>query len=208
MAKTKDPFEELKKTSYPLYIAPKPYSFDLNQDVIDLIREEFNADVVSDKLAEAIKGKPKGEIEKTGSDLFTELGEKWMRKSIQLGEEYSDRTIEVVLESVDRQGNQFMLFPHVPQRFVEIAYLGIQEFLKVPITLNNLETLSYRIPQCALFNKIKEKSGEEVANLMTCKNYCRTALDTLRKHLEMDLLIDQLASTEKDGFCEFSIRKL
>lgn len=207
MAK-KDPFKELKEASYPVFIAPKPYSFDMNQDIIDMIREEFNAEAVASKLAEAIKGKPKGEIEKAGGDLFRELGEKWMQKTIQLGEEYSDRTIEVVLESVDRQGNQFMVFPHVLQRFVEIACLGTQEFLKVPITLNNLEVLSYRIPQCALFGQIKEKSGEEVANLMTCKNCCLTALETLRKHVEVDLLIDQLASTATDGFCEFSMKKL
>jgi len=203
-----DPFKELKEAPYPLFVAPRPYSFDLNQDMINMIREEFNAEAVASKLAEAIKGKAKGEIEKAGNDLFTELGEKWMQKTIQLGEEYSDRTIEMVMESVDRQGNQFLIFPHVLQRFVEIAYLSTQEFLKTPITLNNLEELEYRIPQCALFSKIKEKCGDEVANLMTCKNYCLTALDTSRKHVDMDLLIDQSASTAKDGYCEFSMRKL
>ena len=204
----KDYFAELKKAPYPLFTAPKPYSFDLNQDMVDLIRSEFSADIVSSKLAEAIKGKQAGEIENIGSALFEELGESLMRKTIQLGQEYSDRTIEVVMESVDRQGNQFMLFPHLPQRYVEIAYLSTQEFLKVPITLNNLEDLEYRIPQCALFGKIKEKCGDEVANLMTCKNYCLNALETMRKDLKMDLVINMAKSTAKDGYCEFSMRKL
>lgn len=204
----KDYFAELKKAPYPLFTAPKPYSFDLNQDMVDLIRSEFSADIVSSKLAEAIKGKQAGEIENIGSALFEELGESLMRKTIQLGQEYSDRTIEVVMESVDRQGNQFMLFPHLPQRYVEIAYLGTQEFLKVPITLNNLEVLEYRIPQCALFGKIKEKCGDEAANLMTCKNYCLNALETIRKDLEMDLVINMAKSTAKDGYCEFSMRKI
>ena len=204
----KDYFAELKKAPYPLFTAPKPYSFDINQDMVDLLRGEYNADVVSSKLAEAIKGKPAGEIENIGSALFEELGESLMRKTIQLSEEYSDRTIEVVMESVDRQGNQFMLFPHLLQRYVEIAYLGTQEFLKVPITLNNLEVLEYRIPQCALFGKIKEKCGDEVANLMTCKNYCLNALETMRKDLKMDLVINMAKSTAKDGYCEFSMRKL
>lgn len=204
----KEYFKKLKEAPYPLYIAPKPYSFDLNEDMIKMLRGEFNADVVSDKLAKAIKGKAKGEIEKAGGDFFTDLGEKWMKRTIQLGEEYSDRTIEMVLESVDHQGNQYMIFPHVMQRFVEIAYLSTQEFLKVPITLNNKDALQYRIPRCALFGKIKEKCGEEVANLMTCKNCCLTALATAQKHTEIDMLIEQLASTAKDGFCEFSMKKL
>ncbi len=204
----KDYFAELKKAPYPLFAAPKPYSFDLNQDMVNLIREEFGAEVVAGKLAEAIKGKAKGEVEKVASALFEELGESWMRRTMQLGEEYSDRTIEMVKESVDREGTQFMLWPHVPQRFVEIAYLSTQEFLKVPITLNSMEALEYRIPQCALFNKIKEKSGDAVANRMTCKNYCLKALETLRRDLELDAVTDMAKSTAKDGYCEFSMKKI
>jgi len=209
MAETKkDPFAELKKTPYSVFVAPRPYSFDLNEDMIDMLRSEFNADVVSSRLADAIKGKTKADIPAIGSALFKELGEAWMRRTIQLGEEYSDRTIEMVLESVDRQGNQFMVWPHVPQRFIEIAYLGTQNFLKVPITLNNMEVLEYRIPQCALFAAIKEKCGDDVAGMMTCKDYCLTALDTLRRHQEMEAIIDMAKETAKDGYCEFSMRKI
>ena len=204
----KDPFKELKEAPYDLFVAPRPYSFDMNEDMVKLLREEFNADVVSSKLAEAIKGKVKGEVEKVGNALFEELGEALMRRTMQVGEEYSDRTIEVVKESVDRQGNQFLFWPHVPQRFVEIANLGTQEFLKVPITLNNQWDFAYRIPQCALFGKIKEKSGDEVANLMTCKNYCLSALGTLRKDLEIDVVTSMRAETAKDGYCDFSMHKL
>jgi len=204
----KDYFTELKKQPYPLFVAPKPYSFDLNEDIVKLLREEYDAGIVSSKLAEAIKGKAKGEIEKIGGALFEELGESLMRRTIQLCEEYSDRTIEVVRETVDRQGNQFLLFPHLPQRYVEVAYLGTQEFLKVPITLNNMEVLEYRIPQCALFKQLKEKCGDEVVNLMTCKNYCLNALETVRNDLEMDVIISMAKSTAKDDYCEFSMKKI
>ena len=207
-AKAKDPFKEMKEAPYPLFTAPKPYSFDLNEDMVKMIREEFNADIVSDKLADAIKGKAKEEVEKAGSALFEELGAALMRRTMQLGDEYSDRTIEVVKESVDRQGNQFMIWPHVPQRFIEIANLGTQEFLKVAITLNNQWDMAYRIPQCALYAKITEKSGDEVAKMMTCKNYCLNALGTLRKDLEMDAVINMVAETPKDGYCEFLMHKL
>jgi hypothetical protein len=207
-AKTKDYFKELKKAPYPLFTAPKPYSFDLNEDMVDMLRTEFEAEVVADKLAAAIKGKSKADVEKAARVFFTDHGKAWMQKTIQLGEEYSDRTIEVILESVDRQGNQFMLWPHVPQRFVEIAYLGTQNFLKVPIILNNMEVLAYRIPQCALYAAIGEKCGKNVAKMMTCSEYCMTALDTVRKHVEMEMLNEQVASTAKDGYCEFYMRKL
>jgi len=203
-----DYFKELKQTPYPAYVAPKPYSFDLNMDMVDMLRDEFNAEAVATKFAEAIKGKSKADIEEAGNAFFKDLGVKWMQKTIQLADEYPDRTIEMVLETVDRNGEQFMYFPHVPQRYVEVAYLSTQEFLKVPITLNNMDELAYRIPKCALFSKIKEKCGDEVANLMTCQNCCLSALETIRKDLELDVVNDMVASTAKDGYCEFSMRKL
>ena len=201
---TVDPFKEMREQPYDLFKAPQPYSFDLNEDMVKMIREEFNADVVYGKLADALGGTAGDEAEKQ----FTELGKQWMSKTIQLGEEYLDRTIEVVMEAVDRNGEQFMIFPHVPQRFIEIAYLSTQEFMKVPMVLNNMTDLAYRIPQCALFRKIKENSGEEAANLMTCKNYCLAALDTVQNHVSLDVLIDQQASTATDGYCQFSMKKL
>ncbi len=203
-----DYFAELKKQPYPVFIAPKPYSFDMNEDMVQMIRKDFDPDKVANALAAAIQGKSKADARKAGEAFFKDMGEKWMRKSIQLGDEYSDRTIEMVLETVDRQGKQFLIFPHVLQRYVEIAYLATQDFLKVPITLNNMDELSYRIPKCALYKKIGEKAGEDFAKLMTCKDYCLSALATAQKQTNIDILVDQPATTVKEGFCEFSMRKM
>lgn len=204
----KDPFKDLKEAPYSVFVAPIPYSFDLNVDMINLIRQEFNAEGVASKFAEVISGKEKDEVERIGKEIFEDYGQNWMKRTIQLGEEYSDRTIEVVQESVDGSGNQFLLFPHVPQRFVEIAYLSTQQFLKLPVTLNNQYELAYRVPQCLLFNAIKEKCGAEVANLMTCRNACLKALETLHQDLELNAVIDMAAATAKDGYCEFYMKKL
>jgi len=205
---TQDPFKELREAPYSVFVAPRPYSFDLNEDMLKLIRDEFNAEGIASKLADGIQGKAKGDIEKIAKDIFEEYGQNWMKRVMQLGEEYSDRTIEMVLEAVDHDGNQFLIFPHVPQRFVEIAYLATQQFLKLPVTLNNQYAFAYRVPQCLLFNTIKEKCGDEVANLMTCKNGCLKALDTIGKDMELAVAIDLVASTARDGYCEFSMKKL
>jgi hypothetical protein len=203
-----DPFKELKEAPYDLFIAPKPYSYDLNEDMIKLIREEFGAEGIVSKFADAVKGKVAGDVERIGKEIFEDYGEKWMKRTMQLGDEYSDRTIEVLKETVDRGGNQFLFFPHVPQRFVEIAYLSTQQLLKMPITLNNANELAYRLPQCQLFNTIKEQCGDTIANLMTCRNACLKALETLRTDLDLGAVITMVASTAKDGYCEFAMRKL
>jgi hypothetical protein len=203
-----DALEALKKAPYPLFIAPQPYSFDLNEDMVNMLRKEFGADIIAAKFCEAVAGKMPAEIEKVGKKLFEDYGQKWMKRTMQLSDEYPDRTIEMVMESVDRSGKQFLIWPHVPQRYVEIAYLSTQQFLKLPVTLNNAQELAYRVPQCLLFNTVKGKCGADVANMMTCKNACLKALETIAKEMEMELLITMPASTAKDGFCEFSMKKL
>jgi len=176
--------------------------------MLKIIRAEFGAEGIATKLAEATKGKAKGEIEKIGKEIFEEYGQNWMKRVIQLGEEYQDRTIEVVMETVDHEGNQFLVFPHVPQRLVEVAYLATQQALKLPIVLNNQYEFAYRVPQCYTFNQIKEKCGDEVANLMTCQNGCLKALDTITKDIDLDAVITMVKATAKDGYCEFSMKKL
>lgn len=203
-----DYFAELKKQPYPLYKAPKPYSFDLNEDMIGMLRKEFNAEKVAGEMMEAIAGKSKEGAVKAAEIFFKQMGQKWMERTIQLADQYSDRTIEMVLESVDRQGRQFLVFPHVLQRYVEIANLATQEFLKVPIVLNNKDELGYRIPKCALYAKITEKAGEDFARAMTCKNYCLTALDIAQKKIDIDTMLSTTAETAKDKFCEFIMKKL
>ena len=42
----------------------KSYSFDLHEDMVKLLREEFDVQKVVSKFAEAISGKKKGEIER------------------------------------------------------------------------------------------------------------------------------------------------
>jgi hypothetical protein len=203
-----DPFEALKKAPYPLFTAPPAYSFDLNEDMVNMLRKEFGADIIAAKFCEAVSGKAPSEIEKIGKKLFEDYGQKWMKRTMQISDEYPDRTIEMVMETVDRNGKQFLIWPHVPQRYVEVAYLSTQQFLKLPVTLNNAQELAYRVPQCLVFNTIKGKCGAEVANMMTCKNACLKALETIAKDMEMELLITMPAATAKDGFCEFSMKKL
>jgi len=203
-----DYFVELKKQPYPLFVAPKPYSFDLNEDMVQMLKKDFSADIVIDGLMAAIAGK-KGEAEvKAAESFFKDMGEKWMRKTIQISDEYPDRTIEMVMETVDRHGKQFLIFPHLHQRYVEVAYLALQDFLKVPITLNSAVELAYRIPRCTVYGKIKEKAGEDFAKKMTCGQLCMAGLATIQKQINVDVITQQLAKTTAEGFCEFSMRKL
>lgn len=206
VAKVANLEEQAKESPYPRFVAPAPYSFDLNNDMLNLLRQEFGPQKIVDKFAQAVAGKEGAQIEDRAKEVFGEYGKEWMGKVLQLGEEYPDRTYEVLREAIDLTEELF--FPHVPQRFLEIAYLSTQQFLQLPVSENFRHRLVYQVPDCGIFNLLKEKCGSEIAGLMPCKYACLRALETLRQGLELDAIIDMTASTAKLGFCEFSVKKI
>ena len=80
---------------------PKLYSYELNKEMMEQLAEEFDAETVASDFAKAVEGKSGDEAEAAAESFFTDFGTRWIRKSHKLGEEYPDRTYEVLLETVD-----------------------------------------------------------------------------------------------------------
>lgn len=184
----------------------KAYSFDLHEDMVKLLRQEFDVQQVVSKFAEAISGKKKEEIEGIGKEIFEQYGREWMKRAHQLGDEYPDRTYEVLLAAADR--TNYLFFPHVAQRFIEIAYLSTQDIRTLPILECYAHCLAYRMVDCLTFKTLKEKCGDEVANLMPCRHACLTACQTVLQDLNIDATVNMEASMVKDGYCQFALRRV
>ena len=200
-----DTVEAAQKSDYDLWVAPRPFSFELNTDMLDLLREEFDPPQIVARFANAIKGKDKKEVATIAGEMFGEYGKNWMKKVRQLGEEYSDRTYEVMMGMIDEVGELF--FPLVPQRFIEIAYLSTQEFLKLTVLENWIERLIYQVPNCYMYRQLQEQCGEDIAMTMPCKDACLNGLDTLCRDFDLDVTIGMDSETAKDGVCQFRITR-
>jgi hypothetical protein len=198
--------EEAKKTPYELYIAPRPFSFELDTEMIGLLRKEFDPSVIIEKFASEISGKKSGEIDIIAKRVFGNYGEDWMRKTLQLGEEYPDRTYEMLKEAVDKTGE--MKFPLVLQRFIEIAYLSTQQFRILPIVENWTRRLVYRVKDCYTFKSQVEKCGQETANLLPCRYACLAACKTALEGLGLDATVEMEATMVKNGYCQFALNRV
>jgi hypothetical protein len=194
---------EAKKTPYQPFTAPRPYSFELNMDMLELIRKEFDPVLVVSEFAKSLAAKGDQKSGLLAERVFEKYGEDWMRKAIQLGEEYPDRTYEMLKDAADQTGELF--FPLVLQRFIEIAYLGTQQFRKLSIIENWSQRLVYDVTDCYTFKTLKEKCGVEVANRWPCQHACLTALRTAGKELNLDFVVEMEATMVKDGHCQFAI---
>lgn len=198
--------EAARKTPYELYIAPRPFSFELDMTMIGLLRSEFDPAIVVDKFAAATNGKKANEIDSIAQKVFGQYGTDWMRKTLQLGEEYPDRTYEILKEAVDRTGE--MKFPLILQRFIEIAYLSTQRFRVLPIVENWQKRLVYAVKDCYVFKLEQEKCDKDVTEQLPCRYACLAACGTALKGLGLDASIDMEALMPKDGRCQFALNKI
>lgn len=185
----------------------KRYSFELHPEMLKRLGDEFNAEQVAARFVEAVRGKTSEEIEAVGREFFEAHGREWMEKTYQLGEEFPDRTYEVLLEAVDRTGG-YLKFALVPQRFIEIAYLSTQEFSVLPIIENNHNRLIYRLNQCRLYNHIREKCGEETARRLVCRHGCLEACRTIHRILNLEARIRMTAALPEQGYCQFEAARV
>jgi hypothetical protein len=190
----------------PIY-EPKPYSFELTEDWLNIMAREFNMTQAATDFARKISGKSRKEVEAIGKEFFERYGINLMRRSLQLGEEYLDRTYEILRAACDKTGG-YLKWPLVPQRFIEAAVLSTQDIPSVPVTLNNHDCFQFRVENCAMYSALKEKCGTEVASLLLCRSGCLAMIETAFSDLGLGANVKMTASVTRDKYCEFTTTRV
>jgi len=176
-------------------------SFDIDQRILDAISQQFDVNKLIDNFAKNIENRKKEEFEAVAKKVFGEYGQKLMAKAIELGEKHSDRTYEVIKEVAEKTG--VGPFPHMCQRFLEIFNMGTQR-KALTLVVSNASQLTHRVGPCVFFDAVKEKCGEDVANLLTCKHIDLSALNILYSNLNLSLDVRMEASIPSEGYCQFT----
>jgi hypothetical protein len=176
------------------------YCFDLDEELIKDLSEEFNPL----NFVKALE-LPNSEDSEAMSTSFKNYGRDLARRSILKGEKKLDRTYEVIKQAIEKTGE--LKFPLVPQRFIEIAYLSTQPFKRLWVTSNSAKVFSYRLKECNIYQAIRQKYGEEVANKMVCQSACFAMLDEIFLHFGFDIQSSLETSMANAGSCQFRIEK-
>jgi len=186
----------------------KALSFDLDEGMLGTLRQDFDIDKLTTTFAEAIAGKSSKEIEDIGKKLFSEYGQKWIKRARQLRDEFPDRTYEAIIKAIE-DTNGYYKFSLLPQSILEVAYLGAFDLQKLHIVENNHERFIYMLEpdECPMYDILIKKCSKEVVGLLPCKHACLTLLETLHRDLELDAIVSMEATMPKDGYCRFVARR-
>ncbi len=176
------------------------YSWDLAEEMVQQLEQEFGPDILRAELEKALEG---GAAE--AESFFSDFGRRWMERTLELGEQHTDRTYEVLKQEAKRIKE--LQFPFLSQRFIEIAYLSTQPIYTVPIVENGAQGLTFKMPFCGYFKAIQESKGDEFANQLHCKGACEAACEVAFKHFGFDVGVTMGATMPADEYCQFSIRR-
>ena len=176
-------------------------SFDVDQRILDTILQEFDVNELIDSFAKNIEKKKTEEIENIAKEMFGEYGRNLMSNTIELGKKYSDKTYEVIKEVAEKTG--VGPFPHVCQRFLEIFNMGTQ-CKALTVVVSNTSQLTHSVSPCVFLNLIKEKCGEDVAKLLTCKHIDLSAFEALYNNLNLSIGVRMETSIPSEGYCQFT----
>lgn len=175
-------------------------SYDLDEGMLDQLAAEFDYRKLVERYRAAL-GAGGRDPEDVAAEVFGEFGQGWMERSLELGEERPDRTYELIKQAAQETGTY--LFPHVAQRFLEIACLGLLPIAEVDIVQNNAKALAHRVEECAVYNAIREQCGEGAARRMGCRHLCLEGLRILYEKLKLKVSVDHKTTMAQDGHCLF-----
>lgn len=136
---------------------------------------------------------------------FSEFGRALARSVRKIGEEHKDQTFLKLLEVASKTGRG--LFPHAPQRLLEIAYLATQPIEALGIVEASPQRLVYQLERCSVFEGLKAKCGESAAVRMVCRDLCLALCETLNREGDLGAEVNMEASMAKDGLCRFALSR-
>ena len=186
----------------PIYEA-RPYSFELNEDWLAIMADEFDIEKAAADFSGLIKSKSESELHAAAKDFFEDYGTRLMKRSLELGEQYMDRTYQVLKEACDKT-NGYMTWPLVPQRFIEAALLSTQDKLVLPVIQNSHDCLQFRVEECRLYAAISKECGEPVAQQLPCQYGCLALIDTAFRDLDLGAITSMTAAVPQQEYCEFT----
>lgn len=173
------------------------YDHDIDQDLIEKLSKMFDPFEFVDDL-------DSGDI-KDKKSAFREYGSSLIEKSIELGEQSTDRTLEVMKQTAEKTSE--LKFPLFPERYIELAYLSIEPFKRLWINANSPEVFSYELKNCNVYDAIEEKYGEGACSKMACQEACFAILDGAFNHFDFDVEKSLEMNMSEDGKCLFRVRR-
>ncbi|WXG41697.1 MAG: hypothetical protein WED07_13195 [Candidatus Freyarchaeum deiterrae] len=174
------------------------YQYYITDELFNTIEKEFDAEAIAKKYAKT----------KSIKD-FEEYGKQLMKRTMELSnqEKYRDHTYEILIEAAKKTGE--LVFPHVAQRYIEIAYLSVQLMPLLQVEANNSQEFSFRVFEndCKIYQSLKNLISEKELKELPCQAACLSCLKTVFDEMEFKVELTMPEKMPESGDCYFQAVK-
>ncbi len=181
---------------------PPAYTFDLAEEMVEALAEEFDPKRAVEELRGQVEGKSADDADAVARQFFDDYGRRLAERTLVLGDEYPDRTYEVMLASEERTGNDG--WPFKGQRVIEIALLGSQPIYTLPIVENSAYRFTWKLAFCETYKQLEEQLGAETASSLPCQAGCIAVTRRAFSEFGFDVDVSAEARMPDDEFCQFA----
>lgn len=161
------------------------YAYDLPKELIYAMSKQFSIDNLINSEGE------------TDEDFLKRQGRVFMNTLIQEADSdaFRDRTAEMIEQVAKQTG---LRFPHVFERYVELAILSLRPRDAWTVTEATTRALKVRSFNCSLGKLLAEKGVDN------CQAFCQATHEAAAEKTGVKLQISNHKDTAGSGLCEFA----
>ena len=173
----------------------------LSKQMLSKLSKSYNFRSVAKEFSRKLKKQKAANIQTLAKNVYGEYAEILMRAVMEFGDKYPDKASKMMAMVIEKTGN---VFPHLPQRYLEISFLAIRSKDRWDLLENSLKKLTYTVTQCDQYKALEKLCGKETAAKLPCKWFCLNASKTMYKDINLPVTVKMTTSIPKDGSCTFT----
>ena len=177
------------------------YKYNIDSEFLDILDKEFDIKDPVERYASEAGGKEDYDKDEIAKRVFGDYGRNLAKRILELEGKYRDRVGEVIYNVAAKTGH---VFPSVPQRFLEISFLGPRSDDEWTYKEISHKKLIHIIKYCAINQLLKKVMGEKEANILPCRYVDIGTCTAFYEGLNLNVFFKMTGELPKDGFCRFN----
>lgn len=177
------------------------YKYNIDSEFLGILDQEFDIKYLVEKYSSEASGKEDNDRDEIAKRVFGDYGRNLAKRILELEGKYRDRVGEVIYDVAAKTGH---VFPSVPQRFLEISFLGPRSDDEWTYKEISHKKLIHLIKHCSINQALIRVMGEKEADTLPCKYVDIGTCTAFYEGLNLNVFFKMTGELPKDGFCRFN----
>ena len=144
-------------------------SYQLSDELVDLLESEFQIKPLVDEYKDAVEGLGQGAREELDEKLFGDFGRGLADRICAVESEYRDASADLIYKIAEQTGHPF---PSIQQRLIEISLLATMNANRTRFHEVSFKRLSYEVSKCVVYETLQQTIDKETADQVPCRHLC------------------------------------